>query len=74
VNIQVKTLWAEFSTGRHFKSFLVEIVFPSGAVDTADAKELYIDDRKVEPSFDRLYLEARMVKVDETAEVVKIYT
>jgi hypothetical protein len=32
------------------------------------------DDKKVESDFDRLYLEARMVKVDETAEVVKIYT
>jgi hypothetical protein len=74
VNVLIKTHWAEFSTGRRFMSFIVEIIFSSGGVDTAEAKELYIDDRKVEPSFDRLYLEAKMVKVNETAEVVKIYT
>jgi hypothetical protein len=74
VNVEIKTLWLEFSTGRKFKGFFVEIIFSSGAVDTAEAEKLYIDDKEIEPNFDRLYLEARMVKVDETAEVVKIYT
>jgi hypothetical protein len=73
VNVQVKTMWAEVSTGRKFKGYLVEVIFTSGAVDTAEAKELYIDDKKMEPDFDSLYLVARMVKVDEIAEVVKIY-
>jgi hypothetical protein len=73
VNVQVKTMWAEVSTGRKFKGYLVMVIFTSGAVDTTEVKELYIDDKKMEPDFDSLYLVARMVKVDEIAEVVKIY-
>lgn len=74
MNVMIKTQWSKFSTGRKFKSFLVEIVFPSGGVDAAEPKELYIDDKKVEPDFDALYLEVRRVEVYETTEVVKIYT
>ena len=74
MNVLIKTQWSEFSTGRKFKSFLVEIVFPSGGVDTAEPKELYIDDKKVDPDFDRLYLLARRIEVYELTEVMKIYT
>ncbi|MEM0060994.1 MULTISPECIES: hypothetical protein [Thermoprotei] len=74
MNVQIKTQWSEFSTGRKFDKFLVEIIFCSGAVDTAEPKELYIDDKKVEPDFDALYLEVRRVEVYEITEVVKIYT
>jgi hypothetical protein len=73
VNVQVKTMWAEVSTGRKFKGYLVEVIFSSGAVDTAEARELYIDDKKMEPNFDSLYLFARRIEVDTIAEVVKIY-
>jgi len=71
--VVVKPHWAEFSTGRKFMAYSLEIFFPGGGEDTAEAKKLYIDDREVEPDFDSLYLEARMVVVDEVTEVVKIY-
>ncbi len=74
MNVQIKTIWANVSTGRKFMNYLVEIVFTSGAVDTAEAEKLYIDDKEIEPNFDSLYLMARGVMVNETTRVVKIYT
>jgi hypothetical protein len=73
VNVAIKTQWSDFSTGRKFKGFLVEIIFVSGAVDTAEPRELYIDDKKVEPDFDSLYLDAKMIVVDVAGETIKIY-
>jgi hypothetical protein len=66
-------VWDKGQTGREFKGFFVEVIFSIGAVDTIDAKNLYIDDKEVEPDLDHLYVEARTVKVDEIAEVVRIY-
>jgi len=74
VNVQIKTQWSKFSTGKRFDNFLVEIIFCSGAVATAEPKELYIDDKKVEPDFDALYLEAKRIEYYELTEVMKIYT
>jgi len=72
--VVVKPHWAEFSTGRRFMAYVLEIIFPEGGESTAEAKKLYIDDKEVEPDFDRLFLEARRVVVYDVTEVVKIYT
>jgi len=73
VMVEVKPQWAEAQTGRKFTGFFLEIFFPEGGEDTAQAKKLYIDDRGVEPDFDRLYVEVSMIVVDEVTETVKVY-
>ena len=73
MNVLIKPQWAKAHTGRELMGFFLEIFLPEGGEDTARAKKVYIDDREVEPDFDRLYVEARMVVVDEVTEVVKIY-
>jgi hypothetical protein len=73
VDVSIRTVWAKGETGRQFKGFSVEIIFSNGAVGPIDAKNLYIDDKEVESDFDYLYVEARMVKVDDRAKIVRIY-
>lgn len=73
MDVSIRTVWAKGETGRQFKGFSVEIIFSNGAVGPIDAKNLYIDDKEVESDFDYLYVEARMVKVDDRAKIVRIY-
>lgn len=73
MDISIMTVWVKGETGRQFKGFSVAIIFSNGAVGPIDAKNLYIDDKGVEPDFDYLYVEARMVKVDDRAKIVRIY-
>ena len=73
MDVSITTVWVKGETGRQFKGFSVEIIFSNGAVGPIDAKNLYINDKWVEHDFDYLCVEARMVKVDERAKIVRIY-
>jgi len=48
-----KASLANYSTGRRFLAYSLEILFPEGGEDTVEAKKLYIDDKEVGSDFDR---------------------